>query len=92
MTDTWVVNASPLILLAKAGHLDLLEQSASNVLVPNAVKTEVLAGPPGDPARDALLRSWGRSVSVATVPSEVLEWGRGAGENEVIAAALAIPC
>ena len=51
MIDTWVVNASPIITLAKAGHLELLEEPGIDVLVPDAVSTEVLAGSISDPAR-----------------------------------------
>lgn len=91
MTDVLVVNASPLIILAKAGHLDVLERSAPSIFVPDAVRAEILAGPPGDPARAAMSQSWGRPFSVPRVPAEVLEWGLGAGETDVIAAALLLP-
>ena len=51
MPEFWVVNASPVITLAKAGHLDLLTQLADDVLVPEAVVTELLDAPTDDPAR-----------------------------------------
>ena len=35
--DRWVVNASPVITLAKAGHLTLLTALATEVLLPEAV-------------------------------------------------------
>ena len=38
-----VVNASPLILLCKAGHIRLLEKLTQNVFVPRAVIDEVVA-------------------------------------------------
>ena len=38
-----VVNASPLILLCKAGHIRLLEKLGRNVFVPHAVVNEVVA-------------------------------------------------
>ena len=44
MTDLWVVNASPLIVLAKAARLNLLEEITSELLVPPAVVSETLAG------------------------------------------------
>ena len=47
MSDVWVANASPLIVLAKVGHLHRLEQLASQLLLPEPVVVEVLAGPPG---------------------------------------------
>jgi len=49
--DAWVVNASPIITLAKAGHLELIEEPGIDVLVPDAVSTEVLSGSISDPAR-----------------------------------------
>lgn len=55
MTETWVVDASPLIVLAKIGAIELLRPLGVTVVVPNAVVAEVLAGPPGDPSREALL-------------------------------------
>ena len=44
-----MVNASPLILLGKTGHLDLLVALADTVVVPQAVATEVGAKPDGGP-------------------------------------------
>ncbi len=54
MRDTWIVNASPLISLAKIGHLDLLRSGDREVLIPSAVAEEILSGPAGDPASVAL--------------------------------------
>ena len=44
MADTWIINASPLILLARIGRLDWLEALAENPLVPAQVIEEVSAG------------------------------------------------
>ena len=90
MTRPLVVNASPLICLAKAGSLELLTRLSAEVVVPEAVVSEVLAGGPGDPARLALEAGWGRRLVASHVPHQVLEWGLGAGESSVIAAALEI--
>lgn len=91
MAEAWVVNASPLICLAKAGHLALLEEKTVELLVPEAVAAEVLAGPESDPARAALHGGFGRRVQVEQVPDEVLEWSLGPGESAVIAIARAAP-
>ncbi|TMB88174.1 MAG: hypothetical protein E6J45_11680 [Chloroflexi bacterium] len=59
MAETWVVNASPLIVLAKAGRLGLTGDLCSAILLPDAVAHELLAGPADDPARLAVLAGWG---------------------------------
>ena len=51
MPSRWVVNASPLILLAKVRHSNLLTHLAGEVVIPASVAAEVRAGPPTDPAR-----------------------------------------
>jgi hypothetical protein len=52
--ETWVVNASPLITLAKIGRLDLLHFTDQDLLIPAAVAEEILAGPASDPVSVAL--------------------------------------
>ena len=91
VNETWVVNASPVISLARVGYLDLLSPLATEVLIPEAVVGEVLAGAPTDPARKALESGWGRRASPREIPSSVLEWSLGAGESAVLALALERP-
>jgi predicted nucleic acid-binding protein len=86
VADAWVVNASPLIALAHAGKLELLEKLPEELVVPEAVVEEILAGP-DDPARRALASGWGPRRA-ATVPENVAEWGLGKGESAVLALAL----
>jgi predicted nucleic acid-binding protein len=88
VNDAWVVNASPIIALASVDRLHLLSDLSKEVLVPEAVVAEVLAGPPSDPARQTLLRGWGVRVAPCDIPSALLEWGLGAGETAVLAVAL----
>ncbi len=45
-----VLNASPLIILAKAGYLDLVPNLVSPVIIPRAVAAEINAGPADDAA------------------------------------------
>jgi predicted nucleic acid-binding protein len=87
VSDVWVVNASPVIVLAKAGYLTLLEQLPSGLLLPEVVAAEILAGPEADPARQAVQGGWGNRVAPDAVPTELLEWGLGAGETAVLAVA-----
>jgi predicted nucleic acid-binding protein len=90
-SETWIVDASPVISLAKAGGLGLLVELADTILVPEQVIEEVLAGPAADPARDALTARWFRRTSPARIPEGILEWGLGAGESAVLALALERP-
>jgi hypothetical protein len=86
----WVVDASPLIFLAKLDRLDLLRTGADQVVAPFAVFREI--GEHSDDASgkiDAARRSW---LSVRTVENrrlvDVLMADLDAGESEVIALAL----
>ena len=93
MSDLWVVNASPVITLAKAGHLLLLERIPTELLLPEAVVAEIAAGPQDDPARLAVEAGWGKRAIAGSVPDDILEWGLGPGENAVLAIARqSMPC
>lgn len=91
MGETWWVNASPIIVLAKAGLEHLLGDLCPNIRLPESVACEVLAGPPDDPARKLIETGWGHRASVSDIPLTVLEWGLGRGESEVIAGGLRTP-
>jgi len=41
MAEQWVVNASPLITLSKAGQLELLQADNRRLVIPEAVRAEV---------------------------------------------------
>ena len=88
MSDIWVVNASPIIALAKVGRLHLLDDLCRELLVPEAVAAEILAGPPSDPARRALEDGWGPTVAANRIAPDLLEWGLGTGETAVLAVAM----
>jgi predicted nucleic acid-binding protein len=55
MPKKWVVNASPLIVLARINHLFLLHNLAEEIVVPAGVAKEIGHGPDDDPARQ-----WGK--------------------------------
>ena len=82
-----VVNASPLILLCKAGHVGLLENLGRSVFVPRAVVNEVAAYPEDEAGCSVRSIPWLKHVD-AVVPDSVKAWDLGAGESEVIAYAL----
>ena len=54
MSDLWVVNASPLIVLGQIGQHDLLNQPPEDIVVPAAAANEIKAGPENDAARLAI--------------------------------------
>ena len=82
----WVVNASPLIFLAKIDALSLLKQLTDEVLVPFSVRDEVLA--PKGPKLPLELPDWLRLREDLPLPPEIAGWDLGAGESQVLAHAL----
>ena len=92
MPEPPACNASPLIVLARAGHLDLLQAVYGSVVVPGGVADEVLRGPGRDPAVVALQTElWLERTPVGEIPLGVAAWDLGAGEAEVLTWALGHP-
>jgi len=87
VNEVWVANASPIIVLAKCGYLDLLSKLSREVLIPQAVVDEIVAGPQADPARQLIENGWGARAVPRLVALELLEWGLGPGETSVLALA-----
>jgi predicted nucleic acid-binding protein len=80
-----VLNASPLIILAKAGYLDLVPKLLSPVVIPRAVATEISTGPADDTAVQFLARrSWLSAVDLVPGLSPLATWRLGQGESEVL--------
>lgn len=84
-----VVNASPLITLAKVDRLDLLVSTGQRLVIPLAVAEEILAGPAGDPARRALEHGYGAPFQPIDIDRDILAWSLGAGESSVLTIARA---
>ncbi|MCX6066235.1 MAG: hypothetical protein NT121_10855 [Chloroflexi bacterium] len=74
MPERWVVNASPLIVLGKVGQLDLLTKLPQRIVVPDAVVSEIIAGPEGDAARLALEAKMFTQVAVSGISPELAAW------------------
>ena len=92
MVTLWVVNASPVILLAPVGQLDLLTRLGPPVVIPTAAVQESLRRGPADPAVQALAQgTWLMSVDAGPIPANVLAFALGDGESAVLAHALANP-
>ena len=75
--NIWVVNASPLVVLAKIGQLDLLLAPNRALVIPEAVVEEIRAGDASDPARIALEKGFGGAPATATIGASIAGWGRG---------------
>jgi predicted nucleic acid-binding protein len=88
--DRWVVNASPIICLAKAGYTDLLWKLADEIIVPQSVAEEIQAGHLGDPAEQILATGKFPVAEILVMP-EILAWDLGKGETAVLSYALANP-
>jgi predicted nucleic acid-binding protein len=80
-----VLNASPLIILARAGYLDLVPRLLSPVVIPGAVAVEISAGPADDAAvRFLAQRSWLSVIDLVPALSPLAAWRLGQGESEVL--------
>jgi predicted nucleic acid-binding protein len=82
---TAVLNASPVIVLARAGYLELVPKLISSSVIPRAVATEIKAGRAEDPAFKFLASpSWLSVVDLNPALSPLAIWRLGQGESEVL--------
>jgi predicted nucleic acid-binding protein len=85
LASNLVVNASPIILLAKIDGLHLLQALGEEILVPRTVIDEVRAGGVVEAALDRdEVRGWLTTVEDVNIPASILEWDLGPGESQVI--------
>ena len=92
MPEPPIVNASPLIVLARGGLFDLLRVAGDRVLVPAAVANEISRRGAADPTVQAMREAnWLMVVEDPAVPASILAWDLGAGESAVLAWARANP-
>jgi predicted nucleic acid-binding protein len=89
LTERWVLDASPLILLARIGQERLLHALADEVIIPQPVAIEILAGPDTYPAISAVVSGHFTFADSPKPPDELLAWDLGLGETSVLAHALA---
>lgn len=90
-TDHWVVNASPVIALARVGQVELLTRLPARAYMPQAVVAELLRAPHSDPARQAVELGLFHLIPTSPSPTELLAWDLGAGETSVLATVLSQP-
>jgi predicted nucleic acid-binding protein len=82
----FVVNASPVIFLTQIQALPLLHDLATEVTIPAAVESEVLAGAgQHDILVPVEFPRWMTIVPDILLPAEVGGWDLGAGESQVLA-------
>lgn len=85
MIDAWVLNASPIILYARIGRLDIIERLAPGLIVPATVTEEVKAGVHKDAtAKNAAAWAAQFQRPDILIPSKVERWDLGPGESQVI--------
>ncbi len=90
MREPAIVDASPLVVLARAGRLDLLRLLGERVRVPSAVAVEVRAH--SDEAARALdAEPWIEEMPRRPVLEVVASWDLGPGESAVLSWALDPP-
>ena len=80
------VNASPLIFLAKAGLIDLLQLVSERIIVPAPVAAELKRRGPTDPTVRVLNETeWLTVTETPPMAPVISSWDLGAGESSVLA-------
>lgn len=86
MAEQAAVDASPLIFLARADLLELLQLASTDLVVPRAVADEIQRHGGDDPTAAALAStSWLRVVDSPAIPAMIQAWDLGPGESSVLA-------
>lgn len=90
MPESWVINASPVILLAKVGLIQHVPRLVETLVVPQPVMTEILSFRDKDAAAIWLEEAGQKFVQPAVAELEQLaSSGIGSGERAVISFAAA---
>jgi predicted nucleic acid-binding protein len=88
----WVLNASPVILLAKAGVIHLVPKVCVRLVIPEGTVEEVEQGKAGDAGRAWLAGQGAQYVSPSPhIPEAVSRLALGLGETQVLAWLMAHP-
>jgi len=83
-----VINSSPLIVLFRSGQADLLPQLFRDIIVPESVYQEVLAGRENDAAKMALPQASWINRKKVEIALPVAAWNLGNGESAVFSFAM----
>jgi predicted nucleic acid-binding protein len=85
VSERWVINASPVILLSKANVIHLLPKLCDELVIPSGVVTEVGVGERGDLGRKWLAGEGVRFIKPALpIAEELISAELGRGEAEVL--------
>ena len=88
----WVVNASPIITLAKISRQSLLLDLSTEVVIPQEVYDEICAGPKDDPAVRWLKKDGRKWLYPSeSFHKDIAPWDLGKGESAVLSYALQHP-
>lgn len=86
MAERPVVNASPLIFLARANLLDLIRLAGEEIVVPRVVEEEIQRRGPTDTTVHAIEQTpWLVVTETPPIPEAIQSWGLGDGESSVLA-------
>lgn len=92
MNKTIIADSSPLIVLLKSGLENILPALFDEILVPEAVRQEIVSGGDDDLAKQKLpLLNWIEIIPAISVNKEVVDYDLGKGETEALSLALKIP-
>jgi len=81
----WVLNASPVILLAKAQVIQFVPQVCEQLIVPAGTVAEVLRGQMSDAGRKWLHHEGAAFITqTGDIPRAVADLGLGLGESQVL--------
>jgi predicted nucleic acid-binding protein len=87
-----VMNASPLICMIKAGIIEILPALFEDIVVPEAVRREILVKEHTPPKGESLdPYQWMRLVNDIPIDPRAASWDLGQGEGQVISFALHHP-
>jgi len=92
-SDAWVINASPLILLARIGQLAWLEKLTETLWVPDRVIEEIGVGRGFDTSAVTAM-GWAAQYRLPdiAIPRQMQGWDIDPGESQVIAHGLRLNC
>lgn len=81
----WVVNASPIISLAKISLVELLPEICSEMVIPLAVAQEIMSGPSSDPAVTWIQDDGEKWIkNIEEIDPTIAAWDLGIGETHVL--------